>query len=106
MTLFQSLSQHEICKGLCKLTWKLTSLILLNRGETDSSNIQPFSTNTLNVTQSLPGAGTAWNDTAILQSKNQSTPSDYLLSLLESRDLSQSNMFQLTSFPADPSSPV
>lgn len=62
--------------------------------------------NTLNVTQSLPRADTASSDTAILQSKNQSIPSDYFLSVLESRDLSQSNMFQLMSFPADPSSPA
>lgn len=81
MTLFQSLKIHEISKGLCKFTWKLMGFIWLNRGERDFYIIWPYSTNTLYLIQSLSGVDTAASDTAILQSKNQSIPSDYLLSL-------------------------
>lgn len=85
---------HEIYKGLCKLM----GLIWFNRGERDFYSIWTFSMNTLHLKQSLSGVDTASSDTAILQSKTQSIPSDYLLSFLESRDLSQNKMFLLMSF--------
>lgn len=93
---------HEIYKGLCKLM----GLIWFNRGERDFYSIWTFSMNTLHLKQSLSGVDTASSDTAILQSKTQSISSDYLLSFLESRDLSQNKMFLLMSFTGDPSGPV